>query len=512
MAELSPLFPIPLLILIFSILIWLKLAKRNNNLRLPPSPPKLPIIGNIHQLGKLPHRSLRDLSSKYGPLLLLRLGHNPTLLVSSADIVKEIVKNHDAVFSNRPKTTAADILLYGCKDLGFAPYGEYWKQVKKISVLELFSHKRVQSFQFVRDEEVGVIIDKIRGACRKGESINLSEMLVFVSNNIVSRCVIGRKTEEDDGTCSKFGLLAKRLMVLLTSFCAGDMFPYLRWLDMLTGLVPNLKALSGELDAYLDQIIEEHEASKSNNGGAAAANKKDFVSIIFQLQKDGMLDMDLTQDNIKAILLDMFLAGTDTTASTAEWLMAELLKHPEAMKKLQQEVRDVVGKKSKVETEDIGKMNYLKCVLKETLRLHPVAPLLLPRQTSASVELGGYDVPSNTTVLINAWAIQRDPEWWENPEEFMPERFENSGVDLKGEDFRFIPFGLGRRSCPGLSFGVASIEYMVANLVYCFDWKLADGGIPENLDMSEVYGIAVNRKTPLHVLPVSQRDCVKNES
>ncbi|MBA0820280.1 hypothetical protein Gohar_025486 [Gossypium harknessii] len=149
------------MILLFSLLIWLKLAKRKT-LNLPPSPPRLPIIGNIHQLGKLPHRSLRDLSRKYGSLLLLQLGYNPTVVVSSADIVREIVKNHDIVFSNRPRTTAVDILFYGCKDMAFAPYGEYWRQVKKISVVELFSHRRVHSFQFVRDEEVELLINKIR--------------------------------------------------------------------------------------------------------------------------------------------------------------------------------------------------------------------------------------------------------------------------------------------------------------------------------------------------------------
>ncbi|KAK8703097.1 hypothetical protein V6N13_021427 [Hibiscus sabdariffa] len=181
-------------------------------------------------------------------------------------MVKEIVKNHDVVFSNRPKTTATDILHYGTKDFGFAPYGEYWKQVKKISVLELFSIEESNRFSSSGTKKLGVIIDKIRGACRKGESVNLSDMFLFVSNNIVSRCVISRKIEEDGGTCSKMGLLARRSAVLLTSFCVGDMFPYLRWLDNLTGLIPNLKALSRELDAYFDQIIEEHEASRSNNG------------------------------------------------------------------------------------------------------------------------------------------------------------------------------------------------------------------------------------------------------
>ncbi|KAK8978142.1 hypothetical protein V6N11_062937 [Hibiscus sabdariffa] len=174
-------------------------------------------------------------------------------------MVKEIVKNHDVVFSNRPKTTATDILHYGTKDFGFAPYGEYWKQVKKISVLELFSIEESNRFSSSGTKKLGVIIDKIRGACRKGESVNLSDMFLFVSNNIVSRCVISRKIEEDGGTCSKMGLLARRSAVLLTSFCVGDMFPYLRM---------------------------------------------------------ACSTWTLTEDNTKANLLDMFVAGTDTTASS----------------------------------------------------------------------------------------------------------------------------------------------------------------------------------------------------
>ena len=170
------------LILLVSLIIWLKLAK-GKKLNLPPSPPKLPFIGNIHQLGKLPHRSLRDLSRKYGSLMLLQLGQNPTLVVSYADSVKEIVKNHDLVFLNKPSTTAANILFYGCKDLGFAPYGEYWRQVRKIFVLELLSIRRVHSFQFVREEEVDVLIDKIRGAALNGDAINLTEMLMAVLSN-----------------------------------------------------------------------------------------------------------------------------------------------------------------------------------------------------------------------------------------------------------------------------------------------------------------------------------------
>ncbi|KAL4273982.1 hypothetical protein GQ457_13G000880 [Hibiscus cannabinus] len=492
----NPVFPS--LILLFTLLIFLKLT-RKKNLNLPPSPPKLPLIGNIHQLGKLPHRSLRDLSKNYGSLLLLHLGYNPTVLVSSADVVRDIVKNHDIVFSDRPRTTAGEIFLYGCRDMVFAPYGEYWRQVRKISVVELFSQRRVHSFQGVREEEVEVIINKIRRACLKGESIDLSEMLMFVSSNIVSRCVLSHKSEEE-GESSKFGQLSKRLLILFTGFCVGDMFPWLRWLDFLTGYIPSMKALSAELDAFFDLVVQEHRSLENQDD---ATSTKDFVSIIMQLQKDGMLEMDLTQDNIKAILLDMFIGGTDTTTTTTEWMMAELLKHPNVMRKVQQEVRTVVGNKSKVDVDDLNKMSYLECVLKETLRLHPVVPLLVPRKTSASVKLGGYDIPSNTTVLINAWAIQRDPRWWDEPEEFIPERFENSSIDLKAQDFHFIPFGFGRRRCPGWPFGVVSIEYVMANLLYWFDWKLPTGESAENLDMTELYGLTVTKKAPLLVTPTS---------
>ncbi|PON49923.1 Cytochrome P450, E-class, group I [Trema orientale] len=205
----------------------------------------------------------------------------------------------------------------------------------------------------------------------------------------------------------------------------------------------------------------------------------------------------------------MFVGGSDTTSTALEWLMAELVRNPRVMKKAQEEVRSVVGNKGEIDMNDINQMEYLKCVIKETLRLHPPAVLLVPRRTMASVELGGYNIPENTRVFVNAWAIQRDPSVWDEPEEFIPERFENNSIDFKlGQNFELIPFGFGRRGCPGLAFGVTSTEYVVANLLYWFDWELPaddDGGriLAEDLDMSEVYGLTVHKKTPLHLVPIS---------
>ncbi|KAK8992117.1 hypothetical protein V6N11_045009 [Hibiscus sabdariffa] len=320
-------------------------------------------------------------------------------------------------------------------------------------------------------------------------------MLTLVSSNIVSRCILSHKSEEEDG-CSKFGELVRRLLILFTGFCVGDMFHYLRWVDVLTGYIPSMKAVSAELDAFLNQVITEHRALEHR---AQVTHKKDFVSIIMQLQKDGMFEK-LTQDNIKAILLVISTLAS-AFITTSEWMMAELLKHPNIMRRVQQEVRNLVGNKSKVDPEDIRKMEYLKCVVKETLRLHPPG-VFLPRKTTTSVKLGGFDIPSNTSVLINEWAIHRDPKWWEKPEEFIPERFEKSSIDFQGQDFHYIPFGIGRRGCPGMSFGVASVEHVMANLLYWFDWKLPAGETAEKLDMSELYGLRVSKKTPLHALAI----------
>ncbi|KAE8124352.1 hypothetical protein FH972_019250 [Carpinus fangiana] len=429
----------PLLSLIFLIpFLYVFKRIRNGKPNLPPSPPKLPIIGNLHQHGTLPHRSLQALSNKYGPLMFMYLGNAPTLVVSSADMARKMMKTHDVIFSNRPKITAANILLYGSKDVAFSPYGEYWRQARKICVLELLSLKSVQSFQYVREEEVEGLINKIRDMCRKGASVNLSEMLIATTNNIVSRCILGRKFEEEED-----------------------------------GFIPSLKATFRELDTFFDQVIEEHKTKRCD---VDQPNRLDY---------------------------DMFVGGTDTSSTVLEWLMAELTKNPSSMKRAQEEVRRVVGKKSKIDVNDINKMDYLKCVLKETLRLHPPLPLLVPRETITSVKIGGYDIPPKSRVIINPWAMHRDPEVWERPEEFLPERFEDKPADFKGEDFEFIPFGGGRRGCPGMTFGVALVEDVIANILCWFDWRLPSDIVKEEeLDMSEVNGLNVTKKIPLHLVPI----------
>lgn len=201
-------------------------------------------------------------------------------------------------------------------------------------------------------------------------------------------------------------------------------------------------------------------------------------------------------------LQDLFGAGTDTTSSTLEWAMTELLRNPEKLKKAQTELHEIIGKGNSVEEQDITRLPYLQAIVKETFRLHPAAPFLVPRKAVSDVKLFGYTVPKDAQVMVNVWAIGRDPDLWENPNSFNPERFLGSNIDVKGRDFELIPFGAGRRICPGLPLANRMIHLMLGSLIHGFDWKLEGGIVPEKMDMEEKYGITLEKAQPLCAIPV----------
>ncbi|XP_043703628.1 cytochrome P450 71A1-like [Telopea speciosissima] len=494
MEEQKVFFLPPLLFLSLYLLFKLNNKKKNSaeEPNLPPSPPKLPIIGNLHQLGTLPHRSLAALSHKYGPLMLFHFGSVPSLVVSSPDMAKEITKTHDIVFANRPTSALTKKLLYNCTDISFSPYSEYWRQLRKICATELFSSKRVRSFKFVREEEVAVMIEKISVLSQGGMTpVNISDLLLIFSNNVITRAALGTKYNN-----IRLGHLVREANTLLGAFSVREHFPLLGWIDTLSGLDKRVNKNYQEMDVVLDQVIQDHLNAKKEDG---QTNVKDFVDVLLEAQKDSTLSISLSLDNIKGIILDMFSAGTDTTATTVEWAIVELVRNPRVMKKAQEEIRSVVGSKSKIEEDDILQMDYLKCIIKEIMRLHHAVPFLLPRESSEGVHIKGYYIPPKTRVLINAWAIQMDPNIWDNPDEFIPERFINNPVDLQGQDFQYLPFGAGRRICPGMSFGLASSELVLANLLYWFNWEFPRG--EKDIDMTEEFGLALHKKNPVNLLP-----------
>lgn len=196
------------------------------------------------------------------------------------------------------------------------------------------------------------------------------------------------------------------------------------------------------------------------------------------------------------------LAGSmDTSATAIEWAISDLLKHPRVMKKLQAELEKVVGMKRKVEETDLEKLEYLEMIIKESFRMHPVAPLLIPHQSIEDCMVGDFFIPKKSRVIVNAWAIMRDPNSWADPEKFWPERFEGSNIDIRGRDFQLIPFGSGRRGCPGIQLGLTVVRLVVAQLVHCFDWKLPNGMLPDDLDMIEEFGLTMPRAHHLIAIP-----------
>ncbi|CAN6206411.1 unnamed protein product [Urochloa humidicola] len=247
--------------------------------------------------------------------------------------------------------------------------------------------------------------------------------------------------------------------------------------------------------AFIDTIIQDHEDNR-----ASAGVDEDLLDVLLRIQREGELDPPLTTDNIKAVIIDIFTASSETSATTLQWIMAELIRNPGVMRKAQDEVRRVLaaGGKEAVTEDSLGDLRYLPLVIKEALRLHPPAPLLIPRESRSACRVLGFDVPAGAMVLVNAWAIGRDPGYWDSPEEFVPERFENSNVDFRGMDFEFIPFGAGRRMCPGIGFGLANMELALASLLYHFDWELPE---PGELDMTEALGITTRRLSHLLLVP-----------
>ncbi|KAK1440248.1 hypothetical protein QVD17_06073 [Tagetes erecta] len=481
----------------FFMLLTIKMLNRSKPIHstpnLPPGPRKLPLLGNILDVaGPLPHRTLGKLAKKHGPLMHLQLGENSTVIVSSAETAKEVMKTHDINFANRPFLLAAHILAYKSTNIMFSSYGDYWRQLRRICNTELLSSKHVQSLRPIREQEVSNLIHTIFK--QSGSVINLSELIFALSYGITTRSVFGKKLKHQAALIS----LIDEAIVLSGGFTLTDLYPSSKVMAFFSGVRPKLEKMHRRIDELLDDIIQEQKTHEDGKGDV----NHFLADALLKVQQYGNLEVPLTIDNIKAIILDVLGAGSDTSSTVIEWAMSELLKNPTIMDKAQTEVRRVFSTKSTVNETHIQSLDFLKLVIKETLRLHPPAPLMLPMENKEKCEINGYDIPAKTRVVVNVWAIGRDPKYWKEPEKFNPERFVNSSIDFRGLDFEFIPFGAGRRICPGISFGLANLELPLASLLYHFDWKVANGSMKnEELDMTESFGTVVKRKSVLKLVP-----------
>ncbi|KAJ0085843.1 hypothetical protein Patl1_09267 [Pistacia atlantica] len=473
----------------------LQRQKKPKSNRLPPGPRGLPLLGNLHQFDGSNPKKVWKLSQKYGPLISLRLGSVPTILISSAKMAKEVLKTQDLVCCSRPALLGQQTLSYNGLDLVFSPYNDYWREIRKICVIHLFNSNRVQQFRPIREDEVSRMMEKISKAIVASRPVNLSEHMMSLTSTIICRVAFGKRYEEEGIERSRFHALLNETQALFISFFFSDYFPFIGWVDKLTGMIRRLDNNFKAFDKFYQELVEEHlDPNKPKNG------QEDIIDVLLQIRKERGFKVDLTSDHIKAVLMNVFVAGTDTSAATVVWAMTLLMKNPRVMKKVQAEIRCEVGNKGFVDEDDVQNLPYLKAVVKETMRLQPTVPFLVPRETMEKCIIEGYEIPPKTLVFLNTWAIGRDPEAWENPDEFYPERFIGSSIDFKGQHFELIPFGAGRRICPGLYMGIATVDLALSNLLYKFDWEMPPGMKKEELDFDVLPGITMHKKNALRLM------------
>ncbi|CAN4103481.1 unnamed protein product [Withania somnifera] len=398
---------------------------------IPPGPWRLPIIGSVHHLTSgLPHRVLKNLSQKYGPIMYLQLGKSP-----------------------QPETMMGKIICYNCKDIAVSPCGHYWRHMRKLTVLKLLSAKMVKSFSPIRLDELSNLLSSI-GSMDLNSPINLVEKLLWFMNASTCRSAFGNQS-------------------LSSGFELADLFPSKKFLHGISGMESKLKKARYMIDTVLDNIINVHREKRANGKSCKGeSGTEDLINVFLRVMESGEFPVSLTNDNIKAVILDMFVAGSDTSSSTVIWALSEMMRHPNVMAKAQAEVRKAFkGKKLCDDETDLEKLNYLKVVIKENTQ---------------ETRIDGFTIPLKSKVLVNVWAIGRDPESWENLECFIPERFEDTSIEFTGNHFQFLPFDL--------------ITLPLAHLLHNFDWKLPEGINARNLDMTEANGISARRESDLYLI------------
>ncbi|XP_074580575.1 cytochrome P450 84A1-like [Curcuma longa] len=492
--------------------------RRRNKLPFPPGPPPLPVIGNMLIMDQLTHRGLAKLSERYAAgvgLIHLRLGARRVFVVSTPAMARQVLQAQDAVFANRPATIAIAYLSYDRADMAFANYGPFWRQMRKLCVVKLFSKKRAESWTPVR-EEVAAAVQAVAEKAAAGAAVNIGELSFKLTMRITYRAAFGTQQSSDARHQDEFIAIIAEFSKLFGEFNVADFFPWFSWFDP-QGFNKRLKVAREALDKFIDTIIDEHMANPKAPDAADGDMVDEMLVFLDEAagagdgnrgaaQKDELMlgNFKLTRAHIKALIMDVMFGGTETVASAIEWAMAELINSPDDMRRLQEELAGVVGLDRPVRESDLEKLPFLKCVTKETLRLHPPIPLL-QHQTVADAEVSGYFLSADSRVLVNVWAIGRSEALWKGASEFRPARFapggEAAGMDFKGGFFEFLPFGSGRRSCPGMQLGLLGVELAVAQLVHCFDWTLPAGMKPGEIDMGDVFGLTTPKAVKLVASP-----------
>ncbi|OWM71936.1 geraniol 8-hydroxylase-like [Punica granatum] len=429
----------------------------------------------------------------------LKLGRVTTMVISSAPMAREILQTHDVSLSNRHIPESITSLRHHELGLPWVPVSDpLWKNLRRICNVHLFAPKTLDSNQHHRRRKIQELLVHMGKCSEKGSSVDIGEAGFKSSLNLMGNTIVSMDLADPNSESAKeFKESVWQIMVEAGKPNLADYFPVLKRVDPL-GVRKRMTGYFGRMFDVFDRIINDRLQDREISG---FVRKNDMLDALLDLSEDKEEGMDLFL--MKHLFLDLFTGGSETPSSTLEWAMAELLRNPERLLKAQAELEQVIGRGNAVEESDIARLPYLQATVKETLRMHPPLPLLVPRRAGATVQVGGYTILEGTQILVNVWAIGRDPAIWNDPDEFIPERFLGQlDIDVKGQNFELLPFGRGRRLCPGLPLAMRMLHLMLGSLLNSFDWKLEDGVYPETMEMVEKFGITVQKAQPLRALPL----------
>ncbi|KAL3829598.1 hypothetical protein ACJIZ3_018400 [Penstemon smallii] len=486
------------LLLCFALWVYVVQIRHRNSYKLPPGPKPFPIIGNIFELGQNPHKSLAKLSKIYGPLMSLKLGSMTNIVVSSPETAKLVLLKHDQNFSDRPTLNAIRPLDHHKLSVAWAPVGgNQWRKLRKNCKEQMFSVSRLDASQSLRKEKLQQLWDYVNDCCTSGEAVDIGRAAFTTSMNSMSATLFSVDFAAFGSDSSReFREIVRGIMALVGKPNVADYFPILQTADP-QGIFRDNKLYFEKCFEIFDEIINQRMQERGLPSDCTPKNDMLESLLDLKLKKE----TELSFDDIKHLLLDLFVAGTDTTSVTVEWALTELMRNPEKMLKVQNELRNAIGQTEQVQESDIPKLRYLRAVIKETFRLHPAAPLSVPHKAKEDTEINGYIVPKDTQIIVNVWAIGRDSSVWSEPDLFMPERFLEQETDVHGRHFELIPFGGGRRICLGLPLAYRMVHLMVATFIHNFDWTLEGGLKPGEIDMTENFGLTLQKAKPLKAVP-----------
>ncbi|XP_058206005.1 xanthotoxin 5-hydroxylase CYP82C4-like [Rhododendron vialii] len=430
----------------------------------------------------------------------------------------ECFTTNDRAFVSRPKSAAVKYMGYDGAISALGPHGPYWRELRKVMTLELLSNGRLELMKNMRASEVGLCINdlyslydkRLNGVSERLDNchepgatkVDMTQWFGLVTMNLMLRAIAGKRfalgEDEKDGEVRLFTRAMHQFMFLIGAFEYSDVIPFIEWMD-LQGHVKLMKQIAKLMDYFMSRWLEEHVQSRKN---APVKEERDFMDVLLSLFPEGGVEYGHNCRNIvKGTALSMILAGSDTTTAAMIWALSLLLNHNKCLKLVQQELDMHVGRERWVEESDIKDLIYLQAVLKETLRLYPSGPLSIPRESIEDCHVAGYFVPKGTRLIVNVWKLHRDPRVWTHPCEFQPERFldRNAKAGERGREFEFeyLPFGSGRRSCPGVRAAHLMMHLTLARLLQGFDVAAPMDGM---VDMSEGSGLVLPKATTLEVV------------